>query len=304
MKSRVPPGKSWDCPSCPKSFPCKSRLAKHVVTHDPNAQVKCGICGKALKNSLTLICHMSFVHSKRKHSCQTCHRKFVLPSDLRNHAAVHSTSRIRHPCTFPGCGKSFLAKYNVLTHFKREHDPNAARFPCQLCGREFKRKEHMEHHISTHTTEKLHKCAHCEKSFVQSGARKIHEKTHRDPTSREVFTCHLCPQTFLYTRSLSGHVKSVHGKDRNYQCKFCNRKFSQKSCMRTHIDAQHTSSEDPRYSCGSCEYKTDYKGNFDQHKRKHEIDRKNQSCYFCGKTFTTFYGLARHCRQFHTREKL
>lgn len=130
------------------------------------------------------------------------------------------------------------------------------------------------------------------------------QKTHRDPTSREVFTCHLCPQTFLYTRSLSGHVKSVHGKDRNYQCKFCNRKFSQKSCMRTHIDAQHTSSEDPRYSCGSCEYKTDYKGNFDQHKRKHEIDRKNQSCYFCGKTFTTFYGLARHCRQFHTREKL
>lgn len=142
--------------------------------------------------------------------------------------------------------------------------------------------------------------------YINQNEQKIKfvfQKTHRDRFSREIFTCHLCPQTFLYTRSLSGHVKRVHGKERNYQCKFCRREFSQKSALKTHTDAQHTSREDPRYSCGSCEYRTCYKSNLVIHELQHDVDRKNQLCYFCGKSFTTFYGLAAHGRKFHTLEK-
>ncbi|XP_035716183.1 zinc finger protein 177 [Folsomia candida] len=153
------------------------------------------ICGIISKNRVSLKGHVRYIHGIKKYSCNICNRKFGRPYALRQHVenSHGTTPRSRYPCKFPGCGKSFLNKSTECTHFRREHVQNPVRFLCQLCGIEFKRKEHLTNHVSTHTTEKTYKCAHCGKGFIQRGALKIHVKTHIDRCSRPVLTCHLCP---------------------------------------------------------------------------------------------------------------
>ncbi|OXA45409.1 Zinc finger protein PLAGL1 [Folsomia candida] len=43
------PGKEWECAKCSKTFDTFDVLARHVVTHDPNATLKCEVCSKICK---------------------------------------------------------------------------------------------------------------------------------------------------------------------------------------------------------------------------------------------------------------
>ena len=58
------------------------------------------------------------------------------------------------------------------------------------------------------------------------------------------------------------HIKSYHKKERNYECKFCKKKFSQQ-------------------------------GNRDTHMKLH-LGKKEFECDLCGKTFTQKTNLERH----------
>lgn len=37
------PENKWECPTCSKTFKTKQHFTQHVVTHDPNAKVKCEV---------------------------------------------------------------------------------------------------------------------------------------------------------------------------------------------------------------------------------------------------------------------
>lgn len=118
------------------------------------------------------------LHTPRdRPSCDTCHRTFYTPATLRRHiASVHNTKeRPRFPCGFPRCDKSYLSKNIVSQHVKTEHTENAVRFPCPLCGKEFKNRYKLERHISTHTKEKAYSCSTCGRSFAELTDVKCHE---------------------------------------------------------------------------------------------------------------------------------
>lgn len=117
-------------------------------------------------------------HTNRERpSCVTCHRAFFNSTTLRNHIKrAHSTKeRPRFPCSFPGCEKTFLNKIYISQHVKTEHAQTPILFACTLCGREFKLKNHLNNHFSTHTKEKSFKCATCGRSFALKMNLKNHE---------------------------------------------------------------------------------------------------------------------------------
>ncbi|OXA45027.1 Zinc finger protein 26 [Folsomia candida] len=251
-------GRKWECPKCSKSFKTHGDLNRHIARHDPDGNVKCEVCGLLSKNRVALSSHVVRIHSNRKRpSCNTCHRMFSNSTNLREHIkAAHNTKeRPRFPCTFPGCEKSYLNKGHISRHVNYEHAQNPVRFPCTLCGNEFKARFELEQHISTHTTEKPYNCATCGMSFAQMRKMKSHEKMHLEKSARES-NCHLCPRTFLWRRGLQRHIRVAHENQRNYPCAFCDKRFSISSELKRHVEVKHATSNEMIHSCDKCEYKS------------------------------------------------
>ncbi|XP_035713451.1 zinc finger protein 271-like isoform X2 [Folsomia candida] len=278
------PGKKWECTKCSKMFHTKRDLTLHMVTHDPDAKVKCEVCGKISKNILALRCHMWGLHSNRKRpSCDACHRVFSTSTFLRLHIdAAHSAwDRLRFPCTVLGCEKTYQDKGSLGHHVRIEHAENPVRYPCILCEKDFKRKGDLEKHIPTHTTEKAHNCVTCGRSFAHRWSMKRHE-------------------IFLNRSALQHHIRVTHENRRNNPCDFCDKKFSKPSELKRRVEARHPVNKELVHSCDRCEYKSYSKANLTGHRKRHNPAK--HGCYFCDKKFVIFAELVSHCRV-HTLEK-
>lgn len=124
------PQKTRSCPQCSKVFKNKRNLDAHLVTHDPDAKVKCDvsvskkfqiltsqlisflhiqICWAILKNPATLSGHMSRLHSDRPRSaCNICEKTFSNQGNLQRHVdTTHNKERSRFPAQFPPASQLF-----------------------------------------------------------------------------------------------------------------------------------------------------------------------------------------------------
>jgi hypothetical protein len=77
----------------------------------------------------------------------------------------------------------------------------------------------------------------CGKLFSRSYNFKAHMETH-DAGRVYAFPCTLpdCNKKFVRKTDLQRHVSSVHTKERNHQCDFCERNFARKDTLRRHME--------------------------------------------------------------------
>ncbi|GBM13818.1 Zinc finger protein 782 [Araneus ventricosus] len=66
-------------------------------------------------------------------------------------------------------------------------------FVCDVCGKCFGKKYHLQAHEIKHTGEKPFECLTCEKRFTQQGVLTRHLRTH---TGEKPYDCKLCRMTF------------------------------------------------------------------------------------------------------------
>ncbi|XP_035713821.1 gastrula zinc finger protein XlCGF57.1-like [Folsomia candida] len=227
--------------------------------------------------------------------------------------AIHNTrDRPRLPCRFLGCEKTYLNKRDVVIHERIEHVENPVRFRCTLCRKEFKSRREVQGHILTHTTEKLYTCATCGKSFAQREAMKSHEKIHLEKSARDRSKCSVCPQTFLTRHGLQGHFRAVHENQRNYPCPLCDKRFTQPSNLKRHVEGQHAANKELVHSCDRCEDKTHSKRNLARHRANLQkytkgihstSERPRLPCGFlgCEKTFLNKGNISRHVNNVHAQ---
>ncbi|OXA37146.1 hypothetical protein Fcan01_28077 [Folsomia candida] len=229
---------------CSKNFKRKEHFVTHLKTHDPDAQVKCGICCKSFKNASSLTTHVASFHKNRvRPTCKICHKIFRNSTGLQVHTVnIHSSgTRKRFPCPFDGCEKTYLDQHYVEMHIKIDHAENPYKFSCILCGKEFKRKTNFLSHIYSHTKEKPYKCSTCGKSF----ATKTHLGKH---------------ETFLCKRGLNGHIQIFHEKScenkKRLQCSTCGKKFTASRRLKIHVEAKHPSPDSRLDYCDQCGYRS------------------------------------------------
>ncbi|XP_046975289.1 gastrula zinc finger protein XlCGF8.2DB-like [Vanessa cardui] len=194
--------------------------------------LKCVTCGEDFNSFVRLSTHMN------KHStnnvCEKCGLFFINRLSLRAHLqSVHSEKT----CTV--CLAKFEKNYTKVKHMRIVHNVGAIRRYCTTCGKDFRHSyKLLEHKIKEH------------------GAQRL--------TSN----CKECGKTFLSPQNLKIHIRSVHVKERNYQCNVCGMRFFTKADEKRH-GRRH---EDVKmFSCSYCEGKFKSKDSWRRHlKRIHD----------------------------------
>ncbi|EDV96513.1 zinc finger protein 14 [Drosophila grimshawi] len=230
--------------SCKKGFTTAAALRLHGdYAHTMSAaEIPCTVAGcKLLFPRMRLLTiHLKKVHNmsrvtvpRTEQPCTECGMQFRCPVALKKHMYKHTGEQLPYPCNI--CGKGFHINSALKNHLLRH--AGIKNYVCPYCGVGKTTRQEWSKHILTHTQEKMFKCHICEhathtkraldnhvkivhekvrnyacqycgKTFGKSHACKIHEMTH---TGEKRCECKVCGKKFLYSESLTKHLK-IHEK--------------------------------------------------------------------------------------------
>ena len=112
--------------------------------------------------------------------------------------------------------------------------PRSIACPNKDCMKMFRDNSALRKHMHTHGP-KVHVCAECGRSFVESSKLKRHHLVH---TGEKPFMCTFegCGKRFSLDFNLRTHVR-IHTGDRPFVCPFdcCNKRFAQSTNLKSHI---------------------------------------------------------------------
>uniref|UniRef100_A0A8D8WDM3 Zinc finger protein 436 n=2 Tax=Cacopsylla melanoneura TaxID=428564 RepID=A0A8D8WDM3_9HEMI len=114
------------------------------------------------------------------------------------------------------------------------NDPNAElplSYPCDLCSKIFRRKEHLFQHKKLHTGERPFICGTCGKAFSRKEHLLRHGTSH---TGQKMHPCDICGKMFSRKDNLHKHRKT-HGITGPYVCDYCGKSFVVKHYYTMHI---------------------------------------------------------------------
>ena len=119
-------------------------------------------------------------------------------------------------------------------------------FSCNTCEKKCNTKWNLKQHELSHTViEKPFFCEYCDKKFVLSSQKNVHERIH---TGEKPFQCHHCDKKFVTKASKDSHER-VHTGEKPYQCQFCDKKFGEQRTKDVH---ERIHSGDKPFSCKFC----------------------------------------------------
>ncbi|XP_065334972.1 zinc finger protein 1 homolog isoform X5 [Cloeon dipterum] len=192
----------------------------------------CGRCCKTFDSQEELVNHacMNTITIAAAPAANSTTASTTSPSKKARAGNSKSNNELQPGGPFPcqTCGKIFRRKEHLFQHSKLHTGERP--FACTTCSKSFSRKEHLVRHLSSHTGEKLHSCEMCGKSFSRKDNLLKHRKTHGIAGP---FVCQTCGKSFVVKHYYQIHIAS-HSKDQPFVCETCGKKFAQKQYLITH----------------------------------------------------------------------
>ena len=225
---------------------------------NPN-KVLCTLCTKkklfVIKKRIKA--HVITVHYKEraKNQCTICGKLFYQPCKLKEHMEkAHLKSKI-HECK--DCGAKFetFGKY----HYHMTNFHSKEQFICEECGKNFPNKLRLTEHMTSHL-DRTHVCEDCGLSFKTEKALQQHKLSH----SEKSFKCTVpgCNKEFSGKAGVRSHIKNIHLKKENFTCDQCPKEFKQRTTLRNHINIHHLGLNDvgknKMHRCQFCDYEAKY----------------------------------------------
>ena len=309
------------CTFCSKRFKSAYYLNIHLQMHLNKKEFKCTQCEKAF-NTRGLLCAHSRIHGDKKHECERCGKKFLRIWNLKQHAVVHTTTRV---CQCAKCNRWFKSQGSLILHEKWHHSKVSGRFACDTCGKTFRRPGDLTRHVAIHLNKREHKCTICEKTFNLKESLKAHMRIHSDDHHINRHTCEICGRKYNRKDILNRHIASclniravkcpicgagfnsemalrshliVHDEGKNYTCEICGRAFKRRGGLRDHVK---THMNEKTHKCKICGRGFNTSSSMSMHLKMHK-DTKDYSCEICGKVYKWKHALRDH-KLTHSEER-
>lgn len=224
-------------------------------------EFKCHICDLEFSKMQLLSAHCRSSHQTNPQVLCWCGVVLSTWKRLMAHKSKHIKEDDEFNCS--KCNISYKTKSAFEKHNLTKHGPDAVRFMCAICGKEFKERQVLKNHEKIHLPDELklkHPCTYCAKKFVNSHCLKIHIARVHEKVA--LHTCELCGKGCITKSDLKWHMDK-HVEERNFECEICHLKFKSTNSLRIH-------------------------------KRRHFNQDKVIVCPICGKEFFTSAALSNH----------
>ncbi|XP_054263598.1 gastrula zinc finger protein XlCGF57.1-like isoform X2 [Macrosteles quadrilineatus] len=247
-----------------------------------SSSVLCHVCGKAFKSMTNLHAH------KRTH----------LPENLKK----------KFQCTI--CTKSFRTNFHLSEHMNVHQ--GVTPYNCQECDKQFHSRALLRQHLQVHQQNTKVACPHCGLLCSRKANLRAHMKTHEEGRS---FSCSLCKQQFSTYSEMLSHRRQhsqqeirlllqqdlITDKDYLITCHFCDKIFTNKRILATHMDKVHGGNS-LTVKCGDCGKLLQSQRSLVYHQRSQHSDERPHRCAHCGQGFLLLKLLQAHETK-HTGER-
>ncbi|XP_054275935.1 zinc finger protein 629-like isoform X2 [Macrosteles quadrilineatus] len=172
--------------------------------------------------------------------CDQCGKHLETAEQQANHAmncSAHDNKDAAGHYACDICGKPFKRKEHLFQH--RKLHTGERPYSCTTCGKSFSRKEHLVRHSVSHTGQKTHACDMCSKSFSRKDNLRKHRKTHGIAGP---YVCEICHKSFVVKHYYLMH-KATHATSETpeepieappFRCDVCHKGFSTKQYLISH----------------------------------------------------------------------
>lgn len=213
------------------------------------------------------------------------------------------------PCEI--CNKMFCDFTGVEEHVRKSHSSHK-RFQtyieelqalkivkCSHCDLAFKNRYSLQiHEDMAHCKYAGSSCSVCKKQYKSLRSLRLHERMVHSGKNKE-HLCHLCPAKFKWANTLKQHIQEIHDGLENFQCSFCEKRFSRKGQLNRHIRI-HGMDSSKRVLCNLCGKGFWYDTNLQRHLATvHQKHKERYHCSYCGKGFTQKNSMVSHVRLLH-----
>ncbi|CAH8644367.1 unnamed protein product [Dicrocoelium dendriticum] len=245
-------------------------LAKHDILANPD--VICRICAELFDKPELLSVHLGEVHA---------------PSGEFANAGVQTIFRCTH-CEFWAFSKG------LLKHARDVHNEFApAMYECTHCYERFSDKRCWRTHLDKHNEGYSQRCLECGRAFRLRASLLHHIRTHHGEDQGPA-TCEYCGLTYPKRGSLRYHIFRMHNQELAHECTMCQRRFRLETELRRHVKEMHSGA----VRCEICHKVCSNLRCYAQHRQKHFRTRIYQ-CTDCQATFKSKLAMKRHIRVEH-----
>lgn len=236
--------------------------------------------------------------------CSFCEFIFDTKEDEEAHRLeVHARSEVPHKCDY--CSRTFSVKFNLLRHIEDTHGPNK-KIKCKLCYKKIPDEQALAAHMQEHENEELSVCGHCGKAFKGKKTLRHHvsyyhtKSGYMEAGKNRNLHCSICKKAFTYPNQVKNHEINVHGVgEMAFFCSICQKGFAKQWDLENH---QLMHSDVKPFSCNDCGKTFRRATHLKSHQYNVHVpvsDKPDMVCLVCHKSFKSIESLRKHLKKAH-----